>query len=42
MIRMVDSFLPTIPIEIINEKHWLTYRVSARYGREFPVSYSIT
>ena len=27
IIRMADSFLPTIPIEIVDEKQRLTYRV---------------
>lgn len=41
IIRMADSYVPTIPIKIVDEKQRLTYRVSIRYGREFPSGYFI-
>lgn len=39
---MADGFIPTPPTEFVVEKHWLTYRVSAILGGEFPTRYSLS
>lgn len=39
---MADGFIPTPPTEIVDEKHWLTCRVLARWGGEFPFGYSLS